>query len=197
MDLEVLLRAARDGEPGAWKALLPRLHRELRRYFQRDFDESTTDELMQRTVAILIDKLPGFDADESLRQWVFGVARNQRRMEYQSRTRTQALDGLTVILWPPNTSPSARVYAKEARAMLLEEIEKLPPHYRAIVENDLSGGDTKEFAERQNIAVKTVRTRRFRAIELLRHKLSARLEPPPMPAIVADTTSSTSTPPPT
>jgi RNA polymerase sigma factor (sigma-70 family) len=191
MDFEALLAAVRDRKPDAWEALFPRLHRELRVYFRREFDGPTAAELMDRTVEIVIHSLPGLEPDESLRQWVFGVARNLRRKEYESRTRRKALNELAAILWKPSTSPSARVYANEVHTMLLEEIEKLPPYFRAIIENDLEGGDTKEFAERQNISVSTVRTRRFRGIEILRERLSARLEPPR-----SDSTSRSSSSPP-
>jgi RNA polymerase sigma factor (sigma-70 family) len=196
MDLEALLCAARDGKPGAWTTLHQSLHRELRPYFLREFDESTALELTQRTAVALVRQLPGFVPRESFRQWVFGIARNQRLMEHRARAQSEALTELAGrIMKTPNTSPTERVYAKEVKALLLEEIEKLPPHFRRVIENDLENGSSAdaEFAKREGIKPATVWSRRYRAITLLRDGLMARLNPSPQ---VADSTSSSSSPPP-
>jgi RNA polymerase sigma factor (sigma-70 family) len=199
MDLEALLRAARDGEPGAWKALHPPLHRELRAYFLREFDESTAAELTQRTVESLVRQLPGFVPRESLRQWAFGIARNQGRREHQAHAQNQALGELAArIMKTPNTSPTERVYAKELITMLLEEIEKLPSRLRRVIEHDLEHGIENvgtEFARREGIQPATVWSRRYRAITMLRDRLMARLNPPQPSPRVADSTSSSSSPP--
>ncbi|HLT35769.1 MAG TPA: sigma-70 family RNA polymerase sigma factor, partial [Enhygromyxa sp.] len=198
MDLEELLRAVRDGNVEAWNALHQKLRRELRIYFLRHFDEATTDELMARTLDVLVDKLPGFDPEkESLGKWVFGIARNQRLIEYASRAQSKALGQLAALLQKPSTSPSAPLYAKEVHIILHEEIDELPPHYRAVMKNDLKGDDIREFAKRQNIPLRTAYSRRSRAIEILRERLSARLpEPLPLPTAMVGATSSSPSPPP-
>jgi RNA polymerase sigma factor (sigma-70 family) len=209
MDLETLLRAARDGKPGAWKALFLAVNREVRRYFLREFDEPTATDLTQRTAEILTRQLPlpGVVPDESFSKWVFGIARNLRRKEHESRTRSKALDELADVLQRPNMSPSASLYAEEARTILREEIDKLPPHYRAVMKNDLKGRDIRKFAKRQNIPLRTAYSRRARAMEILQERLSPRLpQPLQLPELMADvadsmsssssTSSSSSSPPP-
>ncbi|MFO7566252.1 MAG: sigma-70 family RNA polymerase sigma factor [Enhygromyxa sp.] len=203
MDLEALLRAARDGQPGAWKALYPRLHGTLLGYFRRRFDESSAVELTDRTIEILTRELPNFVPRESLTQWVFGVARNRGRLEGRARAKSRALSDLAaLIVNTANTSPTQRIHAQELSALLLEEIEQLPAHYRRVIEHDLDNdlnneGSIKdeEFAAREGIEVATVWSRRHRAINMLRDRLMARLNPPrPLPR-VADSTSTSSSPP--
>jgi RNA polymerase sigma-70 factor (ECF subfamily) len=201
MDLEGLLRAVRDGDVEAWNALHRTLRRELRVYFLRECDEATADELAQRTLVVLTRDLPGFDPrKESLRKWVFGIARNQRLSEYASRARSKALPEPDLAADKANTSPSARLHAKEIRAILREEINKLPPHHRAIMKNDRKGGDIREFAKRHNISLRTAYSRRARAREILRERLSMRLpQPLQLPEMMAEsesTSSSSSAPPP-
>lgn len=198
MDLEALLRAARDGNPEAWDALHRWLSGELRRYFLRQFDESTAVELTQRTMKELSSKLPGFQEESSLRGWVFGIARNQGRLEHRARAQSsKALSELAarVLMKTPNTSPTERVHAKEVRAMLLEAIEALPARLRRVIEHDLANDgsiEDEQLAAREGIQPGTVWSRRHRAITLLRDRLMARLNTPPQPPIVADSTTSSS-----
>jgi RNA polymerase sigma factor (sigma-70 family) len=181
MDLEALLRAARDGDRAAWDDLVPSLYRELRAFFRRDFDDPSAVELTQRTVTIVARQLPGFVPQKSLRQWVFGIARNQGRLEHRARARARALGELAaLVVQTPGTSPTARIYARELVALLREEIEKLPPHYRCVVEHDLEGGELEALAEREGIEPATARSRRFRALQLLRRQLLARIDAPPV-----------------
>ena len=107
-----------------------------------------------------------------------------------------------LIMKTETTSPTQRIRDEEFRALLLEEIEKLPTHYRLVIERDLvNDGSAKdeEFAARMGIQPATVWTRRHRAIKMLRDRLMARLNPPqPLPRVpqplprVAESTSSSS-----
>lgn len=180
MDLEPLLRAARDREPGAWAAVVPRLLHELRWYFAREFDGLDAVELAQRTVTIVARQLPGFVPQKSLKQWVFGIARNQGRIELRAHGRDDRLRGLVAqVVRTPGTSPTARVYTNELLALLRAAIEQLPGKYRRVVEHDLEGGDIESFAEREGIKRSTARSHRFRAYAILRRQLVAHLESPP------------------
>lgn len=179
MDLEALLRAARDGEPGAWKALTPHLYRVLRSFFARDFDEAETIELSQRTVEAVVRQLPGFVPRESLEQWMFGIARNQGLNEHRARSKRAGLEVGPQIARRTPTSVTARIYIGELLAILLEELEHLPLQQRRVVENEMGGGDIESFAERENILPGTARTRRYRAFERLRQQVSIRLAPRP------------------
>lgn len=184
MDLEVLLRAVRNREPGAWKALYPTLSSELRGYFRRDFDEPTAVELTQRVVEILSRRLPIVKLEEdSIRNWVFGTAHNQGCLEHRARARDRALEERA----PPmaaDMSPSQRIIGEEIWTMLFEEIERLPDFYRCVIENDLDGDMTDdELALQEGVEVGTIRTRRHRATGLLREGMMARMDGP-LPSVL-------------
>jgi DNA-directed RNA polymerase specialized sigma24 family protein len=175
MDLESLLRAARDREPNAWNVLVPPLFERLRAYFLRDFQTSDAVELAQHTITILIDDLPGFRPRKTLVRWVFGIARNVARQQHKARARAKNLARLAARLTPsPGTSPTARMHRDQIIAALQEEIAKLPAHYRRTIENELIEGDIEVFARREKIERSTVRSRRLRALGLLRERLLVR-----------------------
>jgi RNA polymerase sigma factor (sigma-70 family) len=153
---------------------------------------------------ILTKKLPVVVLrKDSLKKWVFGVARNQGLLEHRARAQNnKALGELAAQIMKPNTSPTEGLYAKELRALLLEEIEKLPSRLRRVIEHDLQSGDLatpdrqrslEEFARQEGIQPGTVWSRRFRAVAMLRDGLTARLNPP-HPS-VADSTTTPSSPP--
>lgn len=182
MELEPLLRAARDGEPGAWKLLTPLLYQSLTCYFAREFGKAETIELSQRTVAAVVHQLPGFVPRESLQKWVFGIARNQARDEHRARKKRARLHQIATQLIRSRTSVTARVYDNQLKTILLQEIEQLPPHYRRVIEHELDGGDIESFAEREGIPPNTARTRHHRALDRLRRRLAARLAARPKSA---------------
>lgn len=181
MDLELLLRAARDREPGAWDAMIPPLCRKLQSYFAREFDDLDPVELTQRTMVILARELPGFVPRKSLKRWVFGVARNQGRREVRARRKHEPLHELVaVVVGTLGTSPSARVYRNELTALFRDEIETLPPKYRLAVESYLEGDDIETYAKNQGLKPSTARSHRFRALAILRERLATHLRATPV-----------------
>jgi RNA polymerase sigma factor (sigma-70 family) len=180
MDLESLLRAARDGEPGAWAAMTPPLCRRLQSYFAREFHDLDPVELMQRTMVVLTRELPGRDVHKSLEGWVLGVARNQGRREVRARCKDERQHELVAPLVATlGTSPSAHLYRKELSAALWEEIERLPDKYQLAVESYLEGEDIETFAEKHGLKPSTARSHRFRALKILRERLATRLRATP------------------
>jgi DNA-directed RNA polymerase specialized sigma24 family protein len=189
MDLEVLLRAARDGEPGAWKAMVPRLSLELHAFFAREFSDLDAVELTQRTIVIVARELPGFVPRKSLKKWVFGIARNQGRREHRARRKDARLQALVAaVAGTPGTSPSTRAYMHELITLVREEIEQLPLKYRLVVESELEGEGIDTYAEKHELKPNTARGHRFRAHELLRKRLATRLQSAPLTLVPHDST---------
>jgi DNA-directed RNA polymerase specialized sigma24 family protein len=187
MDLESLLRAARNREPGAWDAMAPRLGPKLHWFFTREFGDLDPFELTQRTMVILASDLPKAVIRKSLEKWVFGVARNQGRREHRARRKDDRLQALVaVVACPIGTSPSAGAYLNELIAVVREEIEKLPLKYRLVVESDLEGNGIATYAKKAEIDPNTARVHRFRAREILRKRLAERLQLAPLAAPVRE-----------
>jgi RNA polymerase sigma-70 factor (ECF subfamily) len=180
MDLEPLLRAARDGHPKAWDTLMPPLGAKLRRYFSRWFDPEDAEDLTQITMLAIIEALPNFEPKKSLQGWVFGIARNQAHDALHDQYRVRALcDAVERLPVAPEPSLSSELARVELRGIAVEEVQQLPEHLRAVIENDLDSGDAQTFAEQQGIARATVRTRRYRAHDELRERIDDRCQTPP------------------
>jgi RNA polymerase sigma factor (sigma-70 family) len=180
MDLESMLRAARDGHPDAWDTLTPPLSVELRRYFSRWFEPEDAKDLTQITMLAILEALPNFEPKKSLHGWVFGIARNQAYDALHDQYRLRALCGAVEMLpVAPEPSLSSELARVELRGIAVEEVEQLPEHLRAVIENDLDSGDAQAFAEQQGIARATVRTRRHRAHDELRERIDDRCQTPP------------------
>lgn len=190
MELETLLRAARDEEPGVWKRLLPPLEKRLRRFFRPwGFDEADVEDLAQTTVAAIVHQIPGFVPRETLTQWVFGIARNQARLVLRKRQARHKFEQERPYSPPPSpTSPSSHVHRRKLLEIVGEELAQLAPHEQRAIENDLAHGDAGTLAEHENIARSSARTRRRRAKLKLRQRVLARLEgesarAPPAPPV--------------
>ncbi|PRP92408.1 RNA polymerase sigma factor [Enhygromyxa salina] len=182
MDLDELLRAVRDEERGAWARLAPVLTVELRRYFSSWFGPDVAKDLTQATLVVLLDKLPGFEARESLRGWVFGIARNLAHNELRARYRRSELaEGVKHEPLAPARSPSSHARWRQRWELANEELEQLPDHYRDVIEHDLEGGDAGSFAEHEGISRTTARTRRHRAQTELADRVQRRAETPTSP----------------
>lgn len=153
---------------------------ELLRYFSRWFVREDAKDLTQITMLAIVEALPNFEPKKSLRGWVFGIARNQAHDAlhdlYRMRALCDAVERLPVAPEPSLSSELARV---ELRGIAVEEVEQLPEHLRAVIENDLDSGDAQAFAKQQGIARATVRTRRHRAQDELRERMDDRCQTPP------------------
>ena len=176
---EELLCAVSAGNTDAWKQLGPRLSAKLLRYFSRRFDGERARELTQETLARVVKQLPGFEPEVSFGRWVFGIARNVAadafRERYQYRIDHEFdIDGDLV---DQTTSVSSKVAALEVAGIVREEVEKLAPHLRVVIEHDLAGdGDLDALAESEQVKRPTLRTRRYRGHEELREPLAERLD---------------------
>lgn len=188
MDLETQLRAARDGDSRAWKALVPHLFQRLRGFFGRDFDHADALDLTQTTLTVLVESLSSADIHNSIEGWVFGVAHKQALLYHRSRSRAQnqeqgrweLADRLVRAL---GSGLSTRVRNNDLLEVIREEIENLPPAYRRTIENDLADGDIELFAAQEGIERDSVRSRRFRGYKVLRRRLEARGVLPPVPPV--------------
>lgn len=174
-DLEGLLRAARDKQPGAWDQLAPALDKGLARFFRRMVGDADAEELTQTTMLTIVQEIPGFVPRKTLSAWVFGIARNVANHRLRKRYSEESFQALLAQVDPTTkTSPLSRLYQKDLFALLREEIERMPPHYRRAVEIELDGRGIKTHARLENISFATAGVRRHRAHNWLRKRLEAR-----------------------
>jgi RNA polymerase sigma-70 factor (ECF subfamily) len=173
MELQGLLDQARAGDRAAWNRLLeqlrPWVRGLLRRALRRDADASD----LAQEVQLRMDRgFPRFRGETlaQLRAWTRAIAVN---VLYDHRHAP----GLAVVALPetvPAPTPVPVVPDDEDMARLLEAVQHLPAHYRAVVEGRLFEGlSCVELAERMGELPGTVRTWCLRAVGRLNERLGA------------------------
>jgi RNA polymerase sigma factor (sigma-70 family) len=174
MDLEALLRATRDGKPGARDRLLDAAQMRLKRYFSRS---NSADDLVQNAMMIVAQKLDDLGPDVVFEPWLLRVARNMAHRERESQEhRTRLLGAIAQAATKSVIGPLTALSQADIMKIVLEEIERLPASLRSVIENELREGDLDLFAAEQGITRGSARSRRSRAITRLRERILARLE---------------------
>lgn len=179
MDVEELLRAVRDNQPGAWPRLVGPLTIKLRLYLSRWVGAEDAKDLTQATFVVLMADLPDFVPKKSLTKWVFGIARNLMKDELKARKRRNRQEvAAAEVQLDPDRSSSSHLQWVQRFEIVEDELERLPDHLRGVIEHDLADGEPEAFAQREGIALATVRTRRHRAHEMLGERVRQRSKTP-------------------
>lgn len=177
MKLDDLVVAVRAGERRARTELGQRLLSELELFFRRLVGETDASDLAQMTMIIVMDKLPQFEMipGKPFLNWVHAIARTQFQEACRKHHRRKRLaEGLAQIEQTPQTNLSSHLARAEQLGMIDEALDDLDSHYRRAIENELQGGDAGDLAEREQIKRGSARTRRRRAIQLLRELILGR-----------------------
>jgi RNA polymerase sigma factor (sigma-70 family) len=137
-------------------------------------DEHAAADAFQATFLILARKAGSVRVADSLGRWLYGVsvrvARRARSIRKKERDRVQHLDGIDPIDGTDFLEPHLR---DERRAVIDEEIIRLPDRYRSAVVLCYMEGLTQEEAARQlRCPVGTIQSRLHRARERLRPRLA-------------------------
>jgi RNA polymerase sigma factor (sigma-70 family) len=174
MDLEALLRATRQGKPGARERLLEKVLVRLQRYYAKS---NSGDDLVQNAMMIVVQKLDELGPDVVFERWLLRVARNVARRDRESQGhQTRLLVAIAQVAAKSMMGPNTALSQAEIVKIMLEEIEQLPPSLRSVIENELMDGDLDIFAAEQGITRGSARSRRSRGIMRLRERILARLE---------------------
>ena len=167
-----LLEAWRTGDEVAGSELLRRHFDGLFRFFRARFDEGVAD-LVQRTLLAAVearDRLPS----TGFRAYLFGIAHKQMLMHWRKasyRRETAALVGD-----PPGStggSPSKVVARTQEQRLLVSALRRLPLEMQVLLQ--LHYWDSlglAEIAHALGIPVGTVKSRLFRARELVKESIA-------------------------
>ncbi len=167
-DDRVLLERLRAGDEAAFRTLVDRHDRALRR-LARTFvrTSSAADEVVQETWLAVVRGLDDFEGRSSLRTWIFRILVNRARTYAVRDARNvpfsalESDDGPTVEpaafgadgRWssaPPRLDgdPETGLLAAELREHLLQAVDTLPPAQRAVITlRDLVGVSPEEVCE--------------------------------------------------
>jgi RNA polymerase sigma factor (sigma-70 family) len=136
-------------------------------------DEHDAEDAFQATFLVLVRRAASIQRRDLLANWLYGVAHRVavRARQQSSRRRTFEKDGLDVE--PPDASKQS--FDTDECERLLDELRRLPKHYRTVVVLcHLEGLTHEEAADQLRCPVGTVRSRLARARELLRNRLRRR-----------------------
>ena len=165
-----LVEALRAGDESAFAALVDRYHPSLVRLARMYVrEQSVAEEVAQETWLAVLNGIDRFEGRSSLKTWLFRILTNRAKTRGERERRSVPFSSIVDADepavdpdrfrsegdqypggWKENPAPwegdpEDRLLAGEARALILEEIEKLPPNQRAVITlRDIEGFGSEE-----------------------------------------------------
>lgn len=178
---QLLVERAQAGDRGAFDLLVMKYQRRLMRLLKRVVrDPSETEDVVQEAFIKAYRALPYFRGDAAFYTWLYRIAVNTARnylaslahrvsaTAAQSREQVHALEEQL----RDNNTPESVLASKQIALTVNAAVEALPPELRvAIVLREMDGLSYDEIAEIMACPVGTVRSRIFRAREVIAERL--------------------------
>jgi len=172
LELDQLLRRAKEGDEAAFAQLVGRFERLVRAAVVRlTGDSEAGDDLVQDVFLQLWRVLPAFTSAATLPSWLRKVAVNavisRWRREDSQRRRLEAM--LAAYPPPAQDSPVATLVEEESRDQVRAALEALPADLRNILTLRIyENMSYDELAASLGLEVGTVRSRLFRARQMMK-----------------------------
>lgn len=170
------------GDAEIWRAVLDEAIPKLYAMFmQSRRNPSLAEELVQRTIFDAVRGRDKYDAEKgSPQQWLFGIARNNIRLEIRRRQSRGSVDGditthLAVI--DGEMLPDEILERRETAQLVRDSMAKLPDKEQAVLRGKyIEGLSAREIATRVESTEKAVHSLLYRARNNLREQIE-RLAP--------------------
>lgn len=143
-------------------AEIPRLRGYARKLTRNAAD---ADDLLQSTILKALSKRHLFTQGSNVRAWMFTIMHHSRASEVRRSVNH------SLLLLEGNDPFSTHNSDPELRLLMLdivEELGRLPPSTRRIIEGIAAGVSYAEIARRENVPIGTVRSRLWRGRAKLR-----------------------------
>jgi len=192
-----LARALLAGEHGAFENFVQHFRSKIFHYsWLMCGQPDDAEEVAQETLLKVFENFDQLRDPESVRSWVFRIARNaclmQRRKSVFAPSHELSLDDLppAAEVTASEERPESEFLRTELRAVIDRVIAELPPTYRAVVLlRDIEELTTEETAQILDLGIDVVKTRLHRGRAAMRQKLDCYLhnhcledQPSPNPA---------------
>jgi len=187
-----LLDGLRNGEEGAYEALVARYQQPVYNLVYRLMDDpADTSDVVQEVFLKVFRNISSFRGNSSLKTWIYRIAvneaHNHRRWFTRHRKKEIGLEGeddgtrsLEDVLSDPGRSPFDEVANRETRVMVEQALTEVNPVFRAaVILRDMEDLNYEEIADVLQISLGTVKSRILRGREAVRRALTGRLEPGP------------------
>lgn len=197
-----LVAALKEGDEAAFAALVDRYHASLVRLARMYVrDRSVAEEVAQETWLAVLNGIDRFEGRSSLKTWLFRILTNRAKTRGEREARSvpfssigdadePAVDpdrfqgsgdehpgGWKQFPTPWEGDPEERLLAGEARALILDTIEGLPPNQRAVITlRDIEGFDPDDVCNVLDVSDTNQRVLLHRARSKVRRALEEYLE---------------------
>jgi RNA polymerase sigma-70 factor, ECF subfamily len=199
---EELVAALRAGDEAAFAALVDRYQASLVRLARMYVrDQSVAEEVAQETWLAVLNGIGRFEGRSSFKTWLFRILTNRAKTRGAREARSvpfssigdpdePAVDpdrfqdagdrypgGWREFPQPWEGNPEERLLAGEARALILDTIEQLPPNQRAVITlRDIEGFDADDVCNVLDVSDTNQRVLLHRARAKVRRALEQYLE---------------------
>jgi RNA polymerase sigma-70 factor (ECF subfamily) len=189
LDLDAdLVRRAVARDPDAVRSLMRKYNRRLFRVARSILRNDTdAEEVLQDSYLRAFAHLGEFRGDAALSTWLSRIVINEALGRLRRpRASTVSLDALPasaadIIVFPSNVrqdDPERTMAQREILQLVERAIDDLPDTFRTVlVARQIEGMSVEETAELLSIKPETVKTRLFRARELLRVQIDRQIDP--------------------
>lgn len=183
-----LVRLAQQGDQKAFEILVVKYQRRIARHIARYVrNASDVEELAQEVFIKAYRGLASFRGDSSFYSWLYRIATNaslnhvQRARHvvilHDDHARSEDID-FEAAVPDDGEDPERLLVAKQISQTVDEALKRLPPDLaEALLLYEVEGKPYKEIAQMLAIPIGTVRTRIFRARELIAKRLERVLGP--------------------
>lgn len=183
-ELERLLQRAKNGEPGAFEALVDLYgNRVFGLLFRLTGRRDVAEELAQETFLRLVRTLREYEHDGRFEPWLFRIAANLARDRHRRRRRrgeTQPIDGVAdqgaervASGGALGTDPTEHAARAEQSERLNQCLAKLPePDREVLLLRHFSGMSFREIADFLSVPLGTALARAHRALARLRSEFN-------------------------
>ena len=186
---EELVALARCGGESAIRVLIKRNNQRLFRVARAVVrNDAEAEDVVQEAYVKAFTKLDGFKGDAAFSTWLTRIALNEALGRIRRRRPTDniedldikaAADGGRVVMFPTSLTPpdaDAETGRSQARQLLEDAIDELPQIFRVVfILRDVEEMSVEETASQLSLRPETVKTRLFRARQLMRSAIERRL----------------------
>lgn len=177
-----LVRRVQAGEKAAFDLLVRKYQQKVMNLVSRYVkDNAEVMDVTQEAFIKAYRALPNFRGESAFYTWLYRVAINTSKNHLVARNRrppssdvdaTEAEAYSNADLLKENASPERLLLSQELKQILFDAIEKLPKDLKtAIMLRELEGMSYEQIAEQMDCPVGTVRSRIFRAREIIDEKI--------------------------
>ena len=177
-----LVRRVQAGEKAAFDLLVRKYQQKVMNLVSRYVkDNAEVMDVTQEAFIKAYRALPNFRGESAFYTWLYRVAINTSKNHLVAKNRRPPSSDVDAAeaeaysnadLLKENASPERLLLSQELKQVLFDAIEKLPKDLKtAIMLRELEGMSYEQIAEQMDCPVGTVRSRIFRAREIIDEKI--------------------------